>query len=127
MPSAAKVWCATRAAVSCYGPAWLSPERCCWGTTAALCTACRPFHRSTALGRRSGTCWSSPSHRAESLLLTSELVDIDVADAEHLRATGQVLHVALVHLFGLQRDRLIFVRLQRGRPDVQGFRIVRLQ
>ena len=39
-------------------------------------------------------------------LLQGELVDVDVADPEHLGAAGHVLHIALVHLFGLNLDGL---------------------
>jgi hypothetical protein len=46
------------------------------------------------------------------LLLQSELVDVDVAGAECVGAAGQVLHVALVDLFGLDLDGFGFMCLQ---------------
>ena len=61
------------------------------------------------------------------LLGQRELVDVDVAVAEPVGAAGEVVHVAVVDLFGLDRDRLVLVGLQRGGPSVQRPRVVRLQ
>ncbi|OBG92877.1 hypothetical protein A9X05_10160 [Mycobacterium sp. E3298] len=44
--------------------------------------------------------------------------------AEQLRATGQVLHVAVVDLLRLDGDGLVAVRLEGGRPRLQGARVV---
>ena len=52
---------------------------------------------------------SRPSSQARSLLLQGELVDVDVADSEQVGAAGQVLRIALVHLFGLNLDGLAFM------------------
>jgi hypothetical protein len=49
--------------------------------------------------------------QAQSLLPQGELVEVDVALAEEVRAAGEVLHVPLVDLFGLNLDRLAFVCL----------------
>src|SRR5574337_1008411 len=56
-----------------------------------------------------------------------ELVDVDVADPEPVSATGQVALVALVDLFGLDVDGLVFVSRQRGGPVVEGLDVVWLQ
>src|SRR4029077_14951058 len=61
------------------------------------------------------------------LLLQCELIDVDIACAEQVRAAGQVFHVSVVGLFGLNRDRLVCVSFQRGRPQVERLRVVRLQ
>src|SRR5215217_2115636 len=61
------------------------------------------------------------------LLRQGELVDVDVALPEHVRASGQVLEVALVDLFGLHSDSLVPSRIQRLRPSVQCPCIVQLQ
>lgn len=58
-------------------------------------------------------------------LLVRDLVDVDVADTEHVGATGQVLDVAPLHLFGPQRDGLVLTGFQRPRPHVESFRLVR--
>ena len=54
-----------------------------------------------------------------------ELADVGVAVAEQVGAAGQVLHVALVDLFGLDRDGLVLARLERRGPDVQRLRVMR--
>src|ERR1700751_2769606 len=64
---------------------------------------------------------------AQSLFLQGELVDIDVAHPEHLGAAGQVPHVALVDLFGLNLDGLILVRLKGLGPQVKGPGVMVLQ
>jgi hypothetical protein len=51
------------------------------------------------------------ARRAQSLLPQGELVEVGVALAEEIRAAGEVLHVPLVDLFGLNRDGLAFVCL----------------
>src|SRR5947209_991272 len=61
------------------------------------------------------------------LLLQRELVDVDVAGAETLRAAGEVVHVAVVDLFGRNRDGLVPTRLKRLGPRIKSFGIVGLQ
>src|SRR3954470_16695769 len=61
------------------------------------------------------------------LLAQRELVDVDVALAEHVRASGQILHVAVVDLFGLDGDGLVPSLIQRLRPGFQRPGIVQLQ
>ena len=53
-----------------------------------------------------------PQVFAKTLLLQRELDDVDLAVAEQLRAAGEVLHVAVVDLLGLDRDGLVLVRPQ---------------
>jgi len=45
-----------------------------------------------------------------------ELIDIEVPAAEQVRATGEVLHVAVVNLLRLDRDGVVSMGLQRGCP-----------
>ena len=83
-------------------------DRCteaCLTTTASWPPAAAAARRCTSL-----------RHPARSALLAGELADVGVAVAEQLRAAGQVLHVPLVDLFGLDRDGLVLVGLQRGGP-----------
>jgi Domain of unknown function (DUF222) len=49
---------------------------------------------------------------AQPLFRQGELVDVGVADPEQVGTAGQVLHIALVDLFGLNLDGLAFVCLQ---------------
>src|SRR6516165_3089772 len=59
-------------------------------------------------------------------LFQRELAQIGVAVAEQLGTAGQVLHISVVDLFRLDRDRLVLMSLQRRRPQVERPRIVRL-
>src|SRR6478752_8975811 len=70
-----------------------------------------------------------PKRRAKGLplLLQGELSDIEVPAAEQVRAPREVLHVAVVDLLRLDRDRLVSMRLQRRCPLVERRRIVRFQ
>src|ERR1700730_12363053 len=63
----------------------------------------------------------------ETLLFQRELVAADVADPEALGAAGQVLHVPLVDLFGLDLEGLVLARLEGLGPQVKGPGEIRLQ
>src|SRR5271166_6720217 len=57
-------------------------------------------------------------------LFQRELAQIGVAVAEQLGTAGQVLHVPVVDLFRLDRDRLVLMSLKRRRPHVERPRVV---
>ena len=64
---------------------------------------------------------------APALLDEGELPDVGDAAPEEVRAPGEVAHVAVVDLFGCQRDRPLLVGGEVGRPDVERLGVVRLQ
>src|SRR5690348_5365627 len=64
---------------------------------------------------------------APSALGQGELCDVGVALAEQVRATGQVFHVPVVDLLGLNGDGLVAARLERSRPGVEGASVVQPQ
>src|SRR5437763_1529278 len=70
---------------------------------------------------------SSDAQRYRSSLLQGELVAVDIAHAECLGAAGQILHVTLVDVFGLDGDGLVPAGLQGLGPKVEGLGEVQLQ
>src|ERR1700683_3310767 len=96
---------------------WRARRLCTLSRSACTIPAIRPI-----LGP---TPWFSLVRRT--LFLQRELVDVDVADPECISASGQIVHVAVVNLFGLDLDGFALVRLQRLGPAVKGPGVVRLQ
>src|SRR3984885_1071433 len=70
---------------------------------------------------------SFPRSEGAPLLHQSVLNHIGEALAEQARAAGQVAHVTVVDLFGLDGDGPFAISLQVGRPDVQSPHVMRLQ
>src|ERR1700741_4746622 len=91
--------------------AWLE-GRCQTGRSPRPgCTGCSP----SAETRSS----AEPGHNRSAVFDQSELAHVGVAVAEQVGAAGEVLHVAHVDLFGLNRNGLLPVALQRRCPGVQ--------
>src|ERR1700747_3552383 len=76
--------------------------------------------------KRLGAAHRGARRWACGLLFQRELVAVDVAHPECLGTAGQVLHVPVVDLFGLDRDGLVLVRLKGLGPQVKGLGEVRL-